>query len=168
MLGPLGNGFDMKAEHPLLVGGGMGLAPLLFLAKAFSGKADVIVGGRNREEVFWTEIFQPHAREIFITTDDGSVGRKGFTTEILPELTEARDYDCIYVCGPEIMMKKISAIAAERGVPCQVSLERRMACGLGACLSCGCDTTDAKRVKVCKDGPVFWARDVYKEACRGD
>ena len=161
VLGPLGNGFATEAKRPLLVGGGMGLAPLLYLAKSFSGRADVLVGGRNREEVFWTDIFRPHVREAFVTTDDGSAGRKGFTTELLPELLAARDYDCVYVCGPEIMMKKIAALAAEADVPCQVSLEKRMACGLGACLSCGCDTTDGRRAKVCKDGPVFWARDVF-------
>lgn len=168
VLGPLGNGFDMKAERPLLVGGGMGLAPLLLLARQFHGAADILLGGRNKEELFWTEYFRPYINEMFVTTDDGSVGRKGFTTELLPELLEAHPYDCLYVCGPEIMMKKIAALAVQEGVPCQVSLEKRMACGLGACLSCACDTTGAKRVKVCKDGPVFWARDVFKEACRGD
>lgn len=159
-LGPLGNGFSLSSKRPLLVGGGMGLAPLLLLAKRFQGEADVLMGGRNQAELFWKDIFEPHAHEIFITTDDGSIGRKGFTTELLPELL-GKKYDCIYTCGPEIMMRGIAEIAEKHDIPCQVSLEKRMACGLGACLSCVCDTANGERKKICKDGPVFWARDVF-------
>ena len=159
-LGPLGHGFSLSSKRPLLVGGGMGLAPLLFLAKRFQGKADMLMGGRNQAELFWKDIFSPHAHEIFITTDDGSLGRKGFTTELLPELL-GRGYDCIYTCGPEIMMRGIAEVAAKNNIPCQVSLEKRMACGLGACLSCVCDTAHKERKKICKDGPVFWAQDVF-------
>ena len=159
-LGPLGHGFSLSSKRPLLVGGGMGLAPLLLLAKRFQGEADVLMGGRNQAELFWKDIFAPYAREIFITTDDGSLGRKGFTTELLPELL-GRGYDCIYTCGPEIMMRGIAKVAAKHDIPCQVSLEKRMACGLGACLSCVCDTANAERKKICKDGPVFWAQDVF-------
>ena len=159
-LGPLGHGFSLSSKRPLLIGGGMGLAPLLLLTKRFLGEADVLMGGRNQAELFWKDIFAPYAREIFITTDDGSLGRKGFTTELLPELL-GRGYDCIYTCGPEIMMRGIAKVAAKHDIPCQVSLEKRMACGLGACLSCVCDTANAERKKICKDGPVFWAQDVF-------
>ena len=161
-LGPLGNGFALSSKHPLLVGGGMGLAPLLLLAKSFNGEADVLMGGRNQAELFWKDIFEPYAHEIFIATDDGSLGRKGFTTELLPELLDDK-YDCIYTCGPEIMMRGIAKIATKHDIPCQVSLEKRMACGLGACLSCVCDTMNGERKKICKDGPVFWSQDVFFE-----
>ena len=160
-LGPLGNGFSLSSKHPLLVGGGMGLAPLLLLTKRFQGEADVLMGGRNQAELFWKDIFAPYAHEIFITTDDGSLGVRGFTTELLPGLLGQRKYDCIYTCGPEIMMRGIAKIAAQHDIPCQVSLEKRMACGLGACLSCVCDTANGERKKICKDGPVFRAQDVF-------
>jgi dihydroorotate dehydrogenase electron transfer subunit len=160
-LGPLGNGFSLSSKRPLLVGGGMGLAPLLLLAKSFQGEVDVLMGGRNHSELFWKDIFEPHVHEIFIATDDGSMGTKGFTTELLPELLSKRKYDCIYTCGPEIMMRGIARIAEQYDIPCQVSLEKRMACGLGACLSCVCDTANGARKKICKDGPVFWAQDVF-------
>ena len=93
--------------------------------------------------------------------DDGSLGTKGFTTTVLPELLEKGSYDVVVTCGPEIMMRGVAKIAKEHGIPCEVSLEKRMACGLGACLSCSIDTTDGQRKKVCKDGPVFPAEEVF-------
>ncbi|MBQ8697655.1 MAG: dihydroorotate dehydrogenase electron transfer subunit [Schwartzia sp.] len=160
-LGPLGHGFSLNAKRPLLVGGGMGLAPLLLLTKHFQGEADVLMGGRNREELFWEKLFKPYAHNIFIATDDGSLGTKGFTTELLPNILQNEEYDCIYTCGPEIMMRGIAKIATHHEISCQVSMEKRMACGLGACLSCVCDTANEERKKICKDGPVFWAQDVF-------
>ncbi len=161
VLGPLGQGFSLHAKRPLLVGGGMGLAPLLLLAKQFHGEADVLMGGRNAAELFWEDYFRPHARNLFLTSDDGSRGEKGFVTNLMPHLLSQEAYDCIYTCGPEIMMRGIAKIAAGHKIPCQASLEKRMACGLGACLSCVCDTTKKERKKICKDGPVFWAQDVF-------
>lgn len=159
VLGPLGRGFTTALKHPLLVGGGMGLTPLLFFA-AEHPNVSVLMGGRTKEEVFWEEIYRPHVRECFVTTDDGSYGKKGFVTTLLPELLKDGAYDGVAVCGPPIMMERVAAIAAERGIPCEVSLEKRMACGLGACLSCAVDTKSGRR-KVCKDGPVFSAGEVY-------
>lgn len=161
VLGPLGNGFDTTAKKPLIVGGGMGLSPVLFYAAAMQGKADVLMGGKTAGELFWQDLFTGKVQEIFCTTDDGSLGTKGFTTTLLPELLEKKDYDLVVACGPEIMMKGIAKIAKEHGLRCQVSLEKRMGCGLGACLSCSIDTTDGKRKKVCKDGPVFEAGEVF-------
>ena len=160
-LGPLGHGFSLNVKRPLLVGGGMGLAPLLFLAKRFHGEVDVLMGGRNQKEMFWEKLFAPYARKIFIATDDGAIGTEGFTTDLLPDILLSKKYDCIYTCGPEVMMRGIAKIAAQHEIPCQVSLEKRMACGLGACLSCVCDTVNEERKKICKDGPVFWAQDVF-------
>ena len=159
VLGPLGRGFDTSLKHPLLVGGGMGLTPLLFFAAEHSN-ASVLMGGRTREEVFWEEIYRPHVRECFVTTDDGSYGEQGVVTTLLPKLLTEGGYDGVAVCGPPVMMERVAAIAAEHGIPCEVSLEKRMACGLGACLSCAVDTRSGRR-KVCKDGPVFPAAEVY-------
>lgn len=158
-LGPLGNGFSLDAKKPLLVGGGMGAAPLLYLAEYYNGQADLLVGGRNDRELFWNKLYEGKAKNIFVTTDDGSLGKKGFTVDLLPELLENGDYDLVITCGPEIMMRGIYKVAKEYGVKCQVSLEKRMACGLGACLSCAIDTVNGRK-KVCKDGPVFFAEEV--------
>ena len=159
ILGALGNGFSTFDGKVLLVGGGMGLAPLLCAAEKFD--SDVLIGGRNRGEViFWEEEFSPHVEKVFITTDDGSYHRKGFVTDLLPELLAAKDYSAILTCGPEIMMRGVAKLALEKNLPCQVSFEKRMACGLGACLSCSIDTVDGRR-KVCKDGPVFDAQKVF-------
>ena len=157
ILGALGNGFSTPNGKILLVGGGMGLAPLLCAAEKFN--SDVLIGGRNANEVnFWIDEFRPLVENIFITTDDGSIGKKGFVTDLLPDIN--CDYSAIYTCGPEIMMRGVAKFALDNNLPCEVSFEKRMACGLGACLSCSIDTIDGRR-KVCKDGPVFDARAVF-------
>lgn len=161
VLGPLGHGFAMKYQRPLIVGGGMGLSPLLYYADAMKGRADVLMGGKTADELFWTKLFDDLTQQMFLTTDDGSMGTKGFTTTALPEILETGDYDVVVTCGPEIMMRGVAKIAKEHGLPCEVSLEKRMSCGLGACLSCSIDTTDGQRKKVCKDGPVFPAEEVF-------
>ncbi|MBQ6298589.1 MAG: dihydroorotate dehydrogenase electron transfer subunit [Selenomonadaceae bacterium] len=159
ILGALGNGFSTYDGKILLVGGGMGLAPLLCAAEQFS--ADVLIGGRTRDEViFWQEEFRPHVGKIFITTDDGSYAKKGFVIDLLPEVLSAENYSAILTCGPEIMMRGVAKFAMEKNIPCEVSFEKRMACGLGACLSCSIDTADGRK-KVCKDGPIFDARKVF-------
>lgn len=162
-LGPLGQGFAAEAKHPLLLGGGIGSAPLLYLAEKFQGQADIIIGGRNKAEMFWTKYYQQITGKMILTTDDGSAGIKGFAITPLPELLASGKYDYLAVCGPEIMMKAAAKIAKEYHIPCQVSLERRMGCGLGACLSCSIDDTKGQRKKVCKDGPVFWSQEVFAD-----
>ena len=159
ILGALGNGFTPRGGKILLVGGGMGLAPLLCAAEKFS--ADVLIGGRTKDEViFWQEEFRPHVEKIFITTDDGSYAKKGFVIDLLPDVLSAENYSAFLTCCPEIMMRGVAKFAAEKNIPCEVSFEKRMACGLGACLSCSIDTLDGRK-KVCKDGPVFDARKVF-------
>ena len=160
ILGALGNGYTPRDGKILLVGGGMGLAPMLCAAEKFS--ADVLIGGRTKAEVtFWQEEFRPHVEKIFVTTDDGSYAKKGFVIDLLPEVLSAENYSAIYTCGPEIMMRGIAKFAAEKNLPCEVSFEKRMACGLGACLSCSIDTVDGRK-KVCKDGPIFDAKEVFE------
>ena len=161
LLGPLGNGFSRNYSHPLLVGGGLGLSPLLSVAEYYGDRAEVLMGGKTAGELFWQDFYKPFTEQIHITTDDGSLGEKGFTTALLPKLLEKGSYDGILVCGPEIMMRGVAEIAERHGIPCEVSLEKRMACGLGACLSCVIDTADGTRKKVCKDGPVFSAQEVF-------
>ena len=160
-LGPLGHGFELNFNRPLLVGGGMGIAPLLFLAKYYGKKCDILMGGKNAREMFWTEIFRPIVKEIFMTTDDGSIGRSGLAVSVLSEVLPYGGYDGVITCGPEPMMIATYELALALHLPCQVSLEKRMACGLGACLSCSIATTKGQRKKVCTDGPVFWAEEVF-------
>lgn len=162
-LGPLGNGFSLDSKPTLLVGGGMGIAPLIFLAKKLATEdTAILMGARNKTELFWQPTFQPLVKEVFVTTDDGSAGTKGFTVDLLPELMQSKQYEQICVCGPQIMMEGVARLAVKYKVPCQVSLEKYMACGLGACLSCTCESkTGGPRKKVCTDGPVFWAQEVF-------
>ncbi len=161
ILGALGNGFNLEIDgRILLVGGGMGLAPLLSVAEKIPA-VDVLIGGKNADEVnFWIEEFKPEVGKIFITTDDGSRGSKGFATTLLPEVLEYENFSAIFTCGPEIMMRGVAKIANENNLPCYVSFEGRMACGLGACLSCSIDTKNGRK-KVCKDGPVFDSQEVF-------
>lgn len=162
-LGPLGHGFDLNCQNALLVGGGMGIAPLRAVAAALGSEhASILMGGRTQAELFWQPMYAGLVKQMFITTDDGSLGVKGFTVDLLPKLLQTGSYDRMIVCGPEIMMQRAAEIAARYQVPCQVSLEKHMACGLGACLSCTCESRNGgSRKKVCKDGPVFWAEEVF-------
>ena len=162
VVGPLGHGFDRSAKHPLLVGGGTGLAPLLYLAESMVDegiKPDVLMGGRTADDLFWKDIYVDLVERMGLTTDDGSLGTPGTVMAELPLMLRRLHYDCVYVCGPVPMMKAVSAAVLEKGIKCQVSLEKYMGCGLGACLSCSCQGV-GKRLKVCKDGPVFWAEEV--------
>ena len=117
------------------------------------------MGGRTATELFWKDLYEEKAGLLGLTTDDGSLGTQGTVLALLPDMLSAKAYDCVYVCGPAPMMKAVSAAALAAGLPCQVSLEKYMGCGLGACLSCSCQGV-GKRLKVCKDGPVFWAQEV--------
>lgn len=160
ILGPLGHGFDLSnTGRSLLVGGGTGLAPLLFLVSHLgAGKTDVLMGGRTKSELFWQELYRPFAQHIFMTTDDGSLGTQGTVMALLPSLL-AKGYTRVYVCGPSPMMQAVAQVCEAHDIACQVSLERYMACGMGACLSCTCQGRE-KRLKVCTDGPVFWSKEV--------
>lgn len=161
LLGPLGHGFDLSPEKMLLVGGGIGLAPLLFVAgECCSHSVDLLAGGRCREELFWLELFAKQCTRITAMTDDGSLGGHGTCADALPRLLQEQQYDSILTCGPRPLMKKVAEIAATFRIPVQVSLEEHMACGLGACLTCTCDTRDGFSRQVCKDGPVFRAEEV--------
>lgn len=152
---PLGRGFRVgaEAEKVLLVGGGVGTAPLLYWGKQLSDRGVAVtylIGARRSADLLLLDKLSGLGT-LNITTEDGSVGVKGMVTAH-PVLAE--DFDQVCCCGPLPMMKAVAAIARERGIECEVSLENKMACGLGACLCCVEDTTSGNRC-VCQEGPVF-------------
>ncbi len=155
--GPLGRAFSETNGHTIAVGGGVGIAPMLFAAqKAPEKQMTVVIGGRDEKDAFPSTL-----RELIVMTDDGSFGQKGFTTDALPKLLETGDVKKVITCGPAIMMRKVAQLAEAVNIPCEVSLERRMGCGTGGCLACVADKADGSgHVKVCKDGPVFDSREV--------
>ena len=159
MVLPLGQGFTIpeKGERCLLVGGGIGIAPLYYFAKVLGEKGirpTLLLGGKSASDLLRLADYQ-QLGETFVTTEDGSLGEKGFVT--MHSLWQQQSFDKIYVCGPKPMMKAVAKLAAEKNIWCEVSLENLMACGLGACLCCVEDTVDG-HVCVCKEGPVFNTR----------
>ena len=159
MVLPLGNGFTLpeKEEKVLLVGGGIGIAPLYYFAKVLNAKGvrpTLLLGGKSETDLIRLVDYQ-NLGETFVTTEDGSLGEKGFVTQ--HSVWQKQSFDKIYVCGPKPMMKAVAKLAAEKNFWCEVSLENLMACGLGACLCCVEDTVDG-HVCVCKEGPVFNTR----------
>ncbi|MDM8143514.1 dihydroorotate dehydrogenase electron transfer subunit [Megamonas hypermegale] len=163
ILGPIGNGFALKDGRPLLVGGGVGIAPLIYLSRQLKDQKPILlIGGKNKDEVFWEKYLQEFADKIYITTDDGSVGFKGFTVQLLPQILAENNIEHIYTCGPNIMMEGVAKLAHEHDIDCQVSLEKRMACGIGVCLGCTFEgKLTGKRRKVCTEGPVFASKEVF-------
>ncbi len=185
LLGPLGRGFTIPAglEVAFLVAGGMGVAPLRGLAGQIlarwqaSGtaalgrdrgpKIEVIIGGKRRETILSGEKLREMGVEVHITTEDGSLGQKGLATDLLEEIirkykSTGRLPSVIYVCGPRSLLARVAQMAALEDIPCQVSLEEYMACGMGACMGCAVKTRthpDSYQL-VCKDGPVFEAQEI--------
>jgi dihydroorotate dehydrogenase electron transfer subunit len=147
--GPFGNGFDIQPDaESAVVAGGCGMAPLAPLVEMLPKNACVIHGARSKEYLLYPDRFDIQ-REF--CTDDGSFGHKGLVTDLLEaQIASGRQFDCVYTCGPEIMMYQVFNICEKHQIPCQVSLERYMRCGFGVCGACVC----GKQV-VCKDGPVF-------------
>lgn len=166
LIGPLGRGFNLQGEEPAcLIGGGMGIAPLYFLAKRISqlvrrqGKDVVLLGARNGTELSpLVRGFTDLGYQVDMATDDGSLGHHGFVTELLQGVLSR--VGRVYVCGPETMMGRVAGQCREAGVGCQASLETHMACGLGACLGCTVPGVDGNYRHVCKHGPVFDAQEV--------
>lgn len=168
---PLGSQtFSLETGRSLLVGGGAGAAPLLFLAKVLAEKYKkpiILLGGRNAAETFWAELLAPYAEKIYLATDDGSKGFHGFVTGLLPKVWAQHAFSHIQTCGPTPMMFGVAKFAKAKGIPCEVSLEARMACGFGVCLGCSfTGENSGKRRRVCADGPVFPAEEVF--ACTID
>jgi dihydroorotate dehydrogenase electron transfer subunit len=171
--GPLGQGFSLThAQEPILVAGGMGVAPLLFLTEAW-GKSlkkglmnnpKLFIGAKTLKELIRLEEFERAGAEIWAATEDGSFGEKGLVTELLKKrIKKFSSGRSLFVCGPIPMLKAVGRWAIEKGFHCQISLERHMACGLGACLGCVVARKSASGfsyVNVCQEGPVFEAREI--------
>ena len=165
IIAPLGNGFKVleKGKKAICIGGGIGTPPMVGISKEYGENACVISGFRSANAVILQDDFKAFGCETVLCTDDGTAGIHGFVTEALKEKLSKEKPDIIYACGPMPMLKAIVAMAEEYGVETQVSLEQRMACGVGACLVCVCRTVkDGKEIlsHVCKDGPVFDGKEV--------
>lgn len=166
VIGPLGNGFPVeKAEgkRAFLMGGGIGVPPILELAKQMQCEKKQIVVGYRNAQTFLKEEFEA-VGELYISTEDGSVGTKGNVMDAIRE--QKLKADIIYACGPTPMLRAIKQYAEENGIECYISLEERMACGIGACLACVCKSkekdahSNVHNKRICKDGPVFLATEV--------
>jgi len=165
VLGPLGNGFRVEDGPCLLVGGGIGVPPMLGCAGTSSGTSTAILGFRSKDRAILLDEFDSECVDVHIATDDGSLGYHGFVDALVrQELGKGRQYKAVLACGPKPMLKSVAKAAAEFGVPCQVSMEERMACGVGACLGCAVKMVDGAMKHVCSDGPVFDAREVDWDA----
>lgn len=166
IVGPLGNGFPIEragGKRALLIGGGIGVPPILELARQINCREKQIVIGYRDRHTFLEEEFEKNGR-LYISTEDGSVGTKGNVMDVLRE--NALSADIIYTCGPTPMLRAIKEFAGENCIECYISLEERMACGIGACLGCVCRSkekdshSNVKNKRICKDGPVFLATEV--------
>lgn len=155
---PLGNGFNIPEEPQksiLLIGGGVGTAPLLYYGKCLKEKGHTpifLLGGRTADDLMQLELFRAIG-EVHITTEDGSAGEKGFVTN--HSVLTKKTFDAIATCGPKPMMVAVAKFAETHDITCEVSLENMMACGVGACLCCVEKTNEGHNVCVCKEGPVF-------------
>ena len=170
IIGPIGYGTFQYENYKniAIIGGGIGVFPLYELAKC-AKEADknvnIYLGFRSKDFVVLEEEFKNVANQFILTTDDGSYAKKGFAINYLEKDIEAGKIDSIYACGPLPMLKSIQKLAMEKGIPCQISLEEKMACGLGVCLGCAVKTAKSSKESpeywhVCKAGPVFNAKDV--------
>ena len=168
LLGPLGWGFiPPRGEGKIIiVGGGIGTPPLLPLAGLYGGRAVVLLGFRSKDFVILEDDFAATGAAVRVSTDDGSYGRKGFITGPLGEELALGGVSQIYACGALPMLRLVASAADAAGVPCQISMEERMGCGIGACLVCACKTRSGGGEEyrhVCKDGPVFDSAEVVFE-----
>ena len=163
LLGPLGNSYPLPSGDFIVLAGGIGIASLFSLLEQHPGKSHVYCGSRNREELLMLEDISRLAKEVCITTDDGSTGRAGLITEPLREFISSATFSGspmpIYACGPNPMLKTLSEITGGKKVECHVSLEEVMACGVGACLGCVCKTKSGYS-RICREGPVFRIEDI--------
>lgn len=162
ILGPLGNGFPLKEKRAFLIGGGIGVPPILELAKQLNCEKQMILGYRNND-LFLLDEFKKQG-EVYVATEDGSAGTKGNVIDAIRE--NGLTADILYACGPMPMLRALKAFAEENRMECWISMEERMACGIGACLACVCKSkevdghTNVHNKRICKEGPVFDAQEV--------
>lgn len=156
VIGPFGNGFPSPGETPtLLIGGGVGLPPLLFAAKSTTARTHALLGFRDSEHVCLASEFPSYT----VFTDDGSAGEAGYPHRQLSSFLTSGNFGQVFACGPHPLLAATAALCGEAGIPCFVSMEERMGCGVGACLVCACAVQGSYR-RVCRDGPVFDAAEV--------
>lgn len=161
VMGPLGNGFTLKDKTAILIGGGIGIPPMVELAKELNCEKNIVVG--FRDETFLLEDLEPRG-EVYVASEDGRTGVKGNVIDAIEEYNIKADI--IYACGPTPMLRAVKEYAFAHNMEAQLSLEEKMACGIGACLACVCQSTEVdshshvKNKRICKDGPVFDAGEV--------
>lgn len=161
LLTGLGNGYDLSCagDHPVLLGGGVGVPPMYLLAKrllAEGKQVQVILGFNTQKEVFYEKEFRELGAQVTVTTVDGSYGTQGFVTDVLKDM----DYTYFYTCGPEPMLKAVYRASQTSG---QMSFEKRMGCGFGACMGCSCKTITGYK-RICKEGPVMRKEEILWES----
>lgn len=162
IMGPLGNGFPQEGENVFLIGGGIGIPPMLELAKNLNCEKQMVLGYRD-ENLFLKDEFEAYG-EVFVATEDGSMGTKGNVLDAIRE--NGLTADVMYACGPTPMLRALKHYAEEHNIRCYISLEEKMACGIGACLACVCQSkevdhhSNVHNKRICKDGPVFLAQEV--------
>lgn len=161
ILGPLGNGFTLKNKKAFLIGGGIGIPPMLELAKDLDCEKQMVLG--YRDVLFLEKEFETYGK-VYVATEDGSAGTRGNVIDAIK--ANGLSADVIYACGPTPMLRALKSYAEEQGIECWLSLEEKMACGVGACLACVCqskevdDHSHVHNKRICKDGPVFLAQEV--------
>ncbi|HTG01258.1 MAG TPA: dihydroorotate dehydrogenase electron transfer subunit [Nitrospirota bacterium] len=168
LLGPLGNGFQLpdRAVMPVLVSGGSGFPPLHFFSLKAGSRAHVFIGARDKDCLPPAPVvtsFREHVAGVHITTEDGSAGRQGMTTDALAAFLDKREAGSLivlYACGPRGMLAAVSRMASEHGILCFVSMEERMACGVGTCMGCSVSAKDGGYRRICREGPVFDSREI--------
>ncbi|HVO65379.1 MAG TPA: hypothetical protein VMT12_02760, partial [Syntrophales bacterium] len=175
VFGPYGRGFEISLQvaKVILICGGIGVAPIAFLSSQYKKLADIrnvelncYYGAKNTEYLVGLEKLKKHCSCVFISTDDGSMGYNGFVTELFANDMSSYDLEGtkIYVCGHRPMLKRLSELLSGKHLSCQVLIEERMACGIGACMGCAVETNNTEKmgayVRACKDGPVFNMQDI--------
>ncbi|SHJ72423.1 dihydroorotate dehydrogenase electron transfer subunit [Geosporobacter subterraneus DSM 17957] len=165
LLGPLGNGFRLADPDKkiLLIGGGIGTAPLLELARQLENPHVKVLLG-YRKDPYLVDEFQKYSKEVLVAVEEGERGYSGYVTDLLKQEIDHEQPDCIYACGPEVMLKKVQQLGLQYQIETQLALEERMACGVGACLVCSCKVKAEENgwhfVRTCKEGPVFSGSEV--------
>lgn len=160
--GPMGRGYKVYGKKLVIVGGGVGMAPVTPLGEEAlreGREVTVIAGALTKSELLFAQRLKEAGARVLVATDDGTQGHKGYTTEVLAELLEKESFDQAFTCGPEIMMYKVLNLCREKKIPTQLSMERYFKCGIGICGQCVLDGTG---LRVCKEGPVFRDREIIK------
>lgn len=163
VLGPCGNGFKIPSEikAAVLVAGGYGIAPLCGLAKRLRGiDIHLYCGGKSQGDLFLVDEFTSAGAVVKLATEDGTAGERGMVTDLFERDLDSLKGCAIFACGPEGLLKKVAALSIINNIPAQISMEAYMACGIGVCQGCVCEDSSGEYVRVCREGPVFYANEL--------